>query len=106
MSNVFMRMILFFDLPSTTKLDIREYNRFVRFLKKTAFIRMQESVFTKLALNQTIVNSTMNEIKKNLPKEGIVSVLTITENQFSSINHLIGSFVTDVINTDEKVVKL
>lgn len=106
MSNVFMRMILFFDLPSVTKKDIKEYNKFVNYLKKNGFVRMQESVFTKLALNPTIVNLTMNDIRKNVPPEGIVSVLNITENQFASIDHLIGEIKTDVIISSEKVVKL
>lgn len=101
-----MRMILFFDLPSVTKKDIKEYNKFVNYLKKNGFVRMQESVFTKLALNPTIVNLTMNDIRKNVPPEGIVSVLNITENQFASIDHLIGEIKTDVIISSEKVVKL
>lgn len=101
-----MRMILFFDLPSVTKKDIKEYNKFINYLKKNGFVRMQESVFTKLALNPTIVNLTMNDIRKNVPPEGIVSVLNITENQFASIDHLIGEIKTDVIMSSEKVIKL
>ena len=101
-----MRIILFFDLPSVTKKDIREYTKFVKLLKKIGFVRMQESVFTKLALNQSNVNSTMIELKKNLPMDGIVSVLTLTEVQFSSIEHLIGEIKTDVITSKEKVIRL
>lgn len=101
-----MRILLFFDLPSVTKKDVREYNAFVRNIKKLGFVRMQESVFTKLALNPSIVNSCMIELKKNLPPEGIVSVLTITENQFTSMEHLIGSIETDVIMTEDKVIRL
>lgn len=106
MSNVFMRIILFFDLPSVTKKDIREYSLFVKNLKKLGFVRMQESVFTKLALNPSIVNATMKDIKKKLPPEGIVSVLTVTENQFTSMEHLIGEISTDVIMSEEKVIRL
>lgn len=106
MSNRFMRMILFFDLPSTTNKDVREYTRFVKYIQKNGFVRMQESVFTKLALNQSIVNSIMTDINKHLPPEGVISVLTITENQFMSIDHLIGEISTDVVVTEEKVVKL
>ena len=106
MSNVFMRMILFFDLPSVTKKEIREYTKFVKLLKKEGFIRMQESVFSKLALNQSAVNSVMIELKKKLPPEGVISVLTITEKQFSSIEHILGGFETDVIVSESKVIKL
>ena len=101
-----MRMILFFDLPSITKKDIREYTKFVKLLKKEGFVRMQESVFTKLALNQSVVNSSMIVLRKNVPPEGIISILTITENQFSSIEHILGEIETDVLINDKKVVRL
>lgn len=101
-----MMMILFFDLPSTTKKDIREYTKFVELLKKEGFVRMQESVFSKLALNQSVVNSSMIELRKNLPPEGGVSVLTITENQFFSIEHILGELDTDVIISESKVIRL
>ena len=106
MSNLFMRMILFFDLPSTTKKDVKEYSTFVKNLKKMGFVRMQESVFTKLALNPSSVNSCLLDLKKRLPQEGIVSVLTVTEKQFSSIEHLIGEIETDVIMSEDKVIRL
>ena len=106
MSNVFMRIVLFFDLPSVTKKEIRDYTTFVKNLKKLGFVRMQESVFTKLALNPSVVNSCISELKKKLPPDGIVSVLTITENQFTSMEHLIGEIETDVIMSEEKVVRL
>ena len=101
-----MRMILFFDLPSVSKRDHREYDKFIKILKKNGFIRMQESVFTKLAVNQSAVNSCMLHLKKSLPPEGIISILTITETQFSSIEHLIGEVKTDMINTQDNVIKL
>ena len=101
-----MRMILFFDLPSVTKKDLKEYTKFVKLLKKNGFFRMQESVYTKLALNPSVVNSCMIELKKNLPSDGVISVLTITETQFTSIDHLIGEIKTDVIHSQEKVIKL
>lgn len=101
-----MRMILFFDLPSVTNKDTREYTRFVKAIKKMGFVMLQESVYTKLALNPSVVSSCMIELKKILPQEGIISVLNITENQFSSIEHLIGEISTDVIISEEKVIKL
>ena len=101
-----MRMILFFDLPSVTNKDTREYTRFVKAIKRMGFVMMQESVYTKLALNPSVVSSCMIELKKILPPEGVISVLYITENQLSSIEHLIGEISTDVIISEEKVIKL
>ena len=99
-------MIIFFDLPSVTKMDHREYTKFVRFIKSKGFCMFQESVYTKLCLNETVVKSTMKDIKKNVPRSGYVSILTLSENQFASIETLIGDINTDVINTDSKIINL
>lgn len=48
----------------------------------------------------------MLELKKNLPPEGTVSVLTLTETQFMSIENLIGEMKTDVVMSCDKVVRL
>ena len=101
-----MRTILFFDLPSVTKTELKEYRKFVKFIKSKGFVMLQESVYTKLSLNETVVNATIRDIKAKLPRDGVVSVLTITEKQFASIQHLIGEVNTDVIISDEKVIKL
>ena len=106
MNDRFMRTMLFFDLPMVSKSELREYRHFIKFIKSKGFIMMQESVYTKLSLNESVVESTLKEIRAKLPKDGIVSVLTITEKQFSSIKHLIGEVNVDVIINEEKVIKL
>jgi len=102
----FMRVIMFFDLPSTSKAEVREYSLFVKFIKKHGFSMMQESVYTKLALNQAVVDKTMAELRKNVPKEGIISILVLTEIQFNSIENILGEIKSDVISSDKKVVIL
>ena len=101
-----MRMMLFFDLPSVTKVDKREYRNFVKFIKEHGFIRLQESVYVKLATNQTVVDSHIKLIKANLPKAGLIAVLTITEKQFNGIDFLSGNFSTDIIESDSKYIEL
>ncbi len=102
----FMRIIIFFDLPSITKKDHREYTKFVKYIKSQGFSMFQESVYTKLCLNETVVNSTMKNIKANLPKDGFVSCLTLSEKQFQSIECILGDFKSDVVISDERVLKL
>ena len=48
-----MRVIVFFDLPTESLDDRREYRKFRKFLVKKGFLMMQESVYSKIALNQT-----------------------------------------------------
>ena len=106
MSYRFMRMIIFFDLPNTTKAENREYVKFVKNIKRLGFSMFQESVYTKLCLNESVSSATEKDIKRILPKDGFVSLLTLTEVQFNSIQNLVGELDTDVIINDDRVIKL
>ncbi len=67
---------------------------------------MQESVYTKLALNNSIVNSVKDKINKNKPPKGIVQMITITEKQFNSIEYIVGKKDTDVLDNTERMIIL
>ncbi len=43
-----MRMLVFFDLPTLTKEDKRNYRQFRKLLIKNGFIMLQESVYCKM----------------------------------------------------------
>ena len=71
MSYRFMRVLVLFDLPVLTGDQRREYARFRKFLLKSGFLMLQESVYCKLALNTTVVNGIVDQIHKNKPEEGL-----------------------------------
>ena len=48
MSYRFMRVLVLFDLPVLTGDQRREYARFRKFLLKSGFLMLQESVYCKL----------------------------------------------------------
>lgn len=102
----FMRIILFFDLPTMTKKDLKNYRHFVKYLNDDGFVMYQESVYTKLCLTPSIVDQTKKKLKENVPPDGFISVLTITETQFSTIENIIGEVKADVIMSSDKIVKL
>lgn len=106
MSYRFMRMIVFFDLPTETAEDRRNYRRFRNGLVKNGFIMMQESVYCKLLLNSTADQTAREVIRKLRPPSGLVQILTITEKQFSKIEYLTGSFYSDILSSDERTVVL
>lgn len=101
-----MRVIVFFDLPVVTAENRREYTRFRKYLIKSGFVMMQESVYCKMALNQTAVTNIVNSIRKNKPEEGLVQILTITERQFSKMEFVTGEYKSDVLQSDERLVIL
>ncbi|MGN0526566.1 MAG: CRISPR-associated endonuclease Cas2 [Acutalibacteraceae bacterium] len=101
-----MRVIVFFDLPTKTKSERREYSRFRRHLVKNGFIMMQESVYSKIALNQNVADGIKANIKKFKPPAGLVEILVITEKQFSKMEMIVGSKNSNVITTDERLLIL
>lgn len=106
MSYRFMRVVVFFDLPTLTAENLREYRRFRKFLIKNGFLMLQESVYCKLALNQTAVKIIYDNLRRNKPKQGLVQILSITEKQFVKSEYLIGENKPDVIDSDERLLIL
>ncbi len=101
-----MRVIVFFDLPTITEGDRKEYRRFRKFLLQEGFVMMQESVYTKLALNNTVAGLIKDKIRLNRPKEGLVEMLTVTEKQFSGIELVSGNQQSEVIDKEMRLIVL
>ena len=99
-------MVVFFDLPTESEADRREYRKFRRMLVINGFIMMQESVYCRLVLNATVQKSVTDVIRREKPPEGIVQLLTVTERQFAGMTYITGSYKTDVLDSDERVVIL
>lgn len=101
-----MRIIVMFDLPTETPLHRHNYGKFRRYLIKSGFMMLQESIYVKLALNQNMANSIVDSIKKNKPPEGLVQILSVTEKQFSKMEIITGEYSTDTVDTDERLLIL
>ena len=99
-----MRMIVFFDLPTETATDRGEYRKFRKLLIENGFIMMQESVYTKLLLNNSTASKVRELIRKNKPAKGLVQMLVITEKQFADIEYITGELHTEVLSSDERLV--
>ena len=101
-----MRVLVFFDLPVLTQENRKNYACFRKFLIKNGFIMMQESVYSKLALNPSIANSIVDSVKKNKPPEGLVQMMTITEKQYQKMEFVVGEAKSSVLESDERLVIL
>lgn len=106
MSYRFMRVLVFFDLPTETLEDKREYRKFHKFLIKNGFLMMQESVYCRMLLTPSAGRSVLDAIRKNRPADGIVQVMTITEKQFAGIEYITGEHHSEVIENDERLIIL
>lgn len=106
MSFRFMRVIVFFDLPSVTSQEKRAYTKFRKQLIKMGFIMLQQSVYARLALNMTAAEVMMKNIKQNKPAHGVIQILTITEKQFSKMEYVLGECSSNIVDTEERLVVL
>ena len=97
-----MRVIVFFDLPTLTSKDRREYRRFRKFLINEGFIMMQESVYSKIALNNTTASLIKNKVRKNKVKNGLIQLMIVTEKQYSGIEYIAGESSTKVVDNTSR----
>lgn len=96
----YMRLLVFFDLPVGTAAQRRSYARFRKFLEKSGYLMMQESVYVKLAINGRVADGLVAKLRENRPKEGLVQVLQVTERQFASIECITGHAARHVERDD------
>ena len=106
MSYRFMRTLLFFDLPTYTADDRRNYRKFVKFLKTSGFYMLQESVYCRMSIDQQMAEAISNKLRNQLPPEGNVMLLNVTEKQFSTMQILLGESKSDVLSSNDRIVVL
>lgn len=102
----YMRLIVFFDLPTITSKNRHDYAKFRKYLIKLGFHMAQESVYTKLVPNSSKGDSVADNIRKNKPPEGLVQLLKVTEKQYSKMEFIVGTYNSDVLDSDERLVVL
>lgn len=106
MSYRFMRILVMFDLPTITAAERREYTLFRKYLIKSGFMMMQESIYCKLSPNSTLADVAIENVRKNKPSKGLVQILRVTEKQFAKMDYIVGEGNTEVLSSDDRLVIL
>ncbi|MEA4923014.1 MAG: CRISPR-associated endonuclease Cas2 [Eubacteriaceae bacterium] len=101
-----MRQLVFFDLPTESPQDRKEYRKFRKFLLNEGFLMLQYSIYSKMTLNDTQAKTVLRKIEKNRPSQGSVIILKVTEKQFAGMNYIIGSRDNSIANSDERILFL
>lgn len=86
-----MRVLLFFDLPMLSDVEVRRYTRFRKYLISNGYVMMQYSIYSKIFPNRDTVKWHLQELNSQLPPDGSVMVMQVTEKQYQSIQNLVGS---------------
>ena len=77
-----MWVVVMFDLPTDTKAARKRYTRFRKFLLKDGFSMMQYSVYIRNCASRENAHVHIGRVSNNLPPDGEVRVLLITDKQF------------------------
>ncbi len=101
-----MRLMLFFDLPMNTKQERRTYTRFRKYLINNGFTMVQFSVYSKIFPNRSSLDSYLIGLRANMPKQGSVRAMAVTEKQYGNMMILVGgkSIQEEKITDDPMVI--
>lgn len=77
-----MWVVAMFDLPVDTKAARRQYALFRKALLKDGFARMQYSVYIRHCASEENADVHVQRVQLNLPPDGEVRLLCITDKQF------------------------
>lgn len=99
----YMRLIVFFDLPTVTKAEKRAYTLFRRFLLQDGYDMIQWSVYARMVNSFDDADKHLKRLSTNLPKQGSVRCLQVSEKQFAAMKLLVGqlSFQEKTVNAQQ-----
>lgn len=102
-----MRIILMFDLPSSETKEKKEYLKFHKEIIKNGYFMMQYSIYCKPIHFKTKIESEVKNLKKNIPNEGNIRMLVITEKQYDEMVILLGNKkINEIYNNSERYIKI
>ncbi len=80
-----MWVFVFFDLPTETKKDRRNYTRFRKNLQKDGFTMLQFSIYVRHSSSRENSVIHMRRVKAFLPPRGEIILFTLTDKQYSTM---------------------
>jgi CRISPR-associated protein Cas2 len=85
-----MWVLVMFDLPTETKAARKAYAKFRKSLLRDGFHRMQFSVYVRHCASQENADVHTNRVRNQLPPDGEVRVMTITDKQMERMDIFLG----------------
>jgi CRISPR-associated protein Cas2 len=96
-------LLVFFDLPTQTKAERKAYATFRKGLLEDGFTMFQYSVYLRHSPSRENLQVHMRRVKRILPPEGHVCMLSITDKQFGNIELFYGLLPKDRPNTPQQL---
>lgn len=84
----FLYIVLMFDLPTTSKKDLKKYTKFRKLLLNDGFSMIQYSIYIRICKSNYSANAHIKYIKKIIPIKGEVRILKLTDKIYNSMEIL------------------
>lgn len=91
-----MWVLVFFDLPTETKKDIKNYSIFRKKLIQDGFTMFQFSIYLRHCASRENAEVHIKRVKSFLPPSGQVGILCVTDKQFGKMELFIGKKETEL----------
>lgn len=91
-----MWILVFFDLPTDTKLERKVASKFRKNLLNDGFSMFQFSIYTRFCPSRENASVHIKRTKRELPKKGKVCIMQITDKQFGMMELFHGQKEVDL----------
>jgi CRISPR-associated protein Cas2 len=98
-----MWVMVMFDLPTDTPKARREYTRFRKSLTTDGFLMLQYSVYGRACPSEENAVVHAGRVQANLPPDGQVRVLNLTDRQFARMQIFYGRKRAKAENAPEQL---
>ena len=98
-----MWVFTFFDLPTETKTDRKNYARFRKGLQQDGFTMMQFSIYVRHCNSRENAEVHVRRVKSILPPKGEVIVFHLTDKQFGMMEFFKGQHVKPKPDTPQQL---
>lgn len=88
-----MWILVFFDLPTETKKDKKEYQKFRKNLQEDGFTMFQFSIYVRHCPSRENMEVHVKRVRSFLPEYGKIGILYITDKQFGEMELFYGKKV-------------
>jgi CRISPR-associated protein Cas2 len=88
-------VFVFFDLPTETKKDRKNYAKFRKGLKDDGFTMMQYSIYVRHCNSRENADVHIKRVKRSLPPAGEVIVFTMTDKQYGMMEFFLNRFIKE-----------
>ena len=93
--NKFMRILVLFDLPVKTPKQRKIATKFRNYLLKDGYHMLQFFIYTRVCNGVDAVDKHKKRLYCNVPENGSIRLLVLTEKQYETMEILVGELKED-----------